>query len=149
MSDNVGDFLAHHGIKGMHWGHHKPEASGGGSGGGSGAKPMSRGERKVANLQNKATKVANKAKESDQRDKHIIDARNNIGKTASELKVAKAQYKVEKYTKGKAAAKDALKKVKDKHMANVHDANLMTAHELVQARNEAFQQVLIGQLGRL
>jgi hypothetical protein len=134
MQVNVGadDFLAHFGVKGMKWGKHTSSGSVG----------PSRAQERVNKAQAKVEKVVAKQKAEAARDKTILDARKNLDKTGAQLKVAKAQYKVDKHTLGKTKAKEALNKVRDKHMDNVFNANLSTGKELTQARNDAFWTAL-------
>lgn len=134
---DITDYLEHHGVKGMHWGHHSSQASGSsGSSGSSGGRSLpTRAELRAKNRVDKAkAKVAqakSAQKESDARDSTILKARENLGKSQGKLNVAKAQYKVDKHIKGRAAAKAVLKNVKNDHMLNVHNANLETAKETV------------------
>lgn len=138
MSDDIDDFLMHHGVLGMHWGSRK------GGGGNKPSGPSPRAQRSLARAQTKVAKVQAKTDAATARDKAIVNARNNIDKTGQRLKLAKAEYKVNKHTMDKKAAHAELGKHKAAHAANVHDASLSTSSELKAARDAAVRQALLG-----
>lgn len=141
MSD-VDEFLAHHGVLGMKWGHHSAQTS---SGGGGGSAP-SRQQVRQQNRVNKATAKVQKVKDAQSaqaaHDKAVLTARANLGKTGAKLEVAKAQYKVDKVTHGRHAAKAALNKVKDQHISTLKTANLETGKERADRLHEEMKQSL-------
>lgn len=95
MSDSLEDFLAHYGVPGMKWGVRK------------------RHQYSVATKEGKA-----------RRDKiEAARGRINSGKNARILKEAKAQYKVDKLSEGKAQAKKTLNKAKLKNLKDIQLSN--------------------------
>lgn len=149
MTNEADEFLAHHGVMGMHWGSRKGGGSSKPSGGGSGkpAGPSARAVKSQARAQNHLAKVQTKQNNIAERDKAILKARANVEKTGARLKVAKAEYRVNKHTMDKTSAKAELGKHKAAHAINVHDANLQTHAEQVQARNEAIAGAAARYLG--
>lgn len=142
MTVEVDDFLEHHGVLGMHWGSRK--------GGGSSNKPSgpsAHQQRSLARAQTKLTKVTEKTNAANERDKAIVKARENVGSSAQRLKLAKAEYKVNKHTMDKKAAHAELGKHKAAHAANVHDANLMTSTEQKAAQQQMLRSALVGAMG--
>lgn len=106
MADLDDDALEHFGVKGMRWGKRKAPVEG----------ALSRSERRAANKA--AYKTDIKKLDSD------IDAaraRIKSGANRANYKAAKAQYKIDKQTKGSYEARKAFDAVKQK---NIDDANL-------------------------
>jgi len=113
---NVDDFLAHHGVLGMKWGHHKAQTSGG-SGGSSAPAKKSRAElRALDKASVKNDKAARNAEIDAARQRYDTSARSNYLK-------AKAQYKVDRHQIGKREALKAFNKVKDQNMADYEKAS--------------------------
>lgn len=117
------DFLAHYGVVGMKWGKR---------GAGMGTTGPSRQELKTldktARLENKAEKKANIVK----RDGTILKARDLAKEQHKGLKVAKRQFKDDKYQIGKVAAKKILDKHKDEYLKNLDVAQQRTHKEQTQ-----------------
>lgn len=119
--------LAHYGVKGMRWGHRKPEDSGSGS-----SKP-SRSERramdKAAKREDnlKLTKFHQKAQTKN--DQAILDARARVNRVQQEYKDAKSVYKVQKQEIGKVAAKRALKEAGHRRAETIAKASELTKEE--------------------
>lgn len=103
------DALVHFGVKGMRWGHHKAQPSGGGGGGG--------GPAPITRKQNRQLNKEHRAKKRSERDAEIDAARERYHSSArSNYKAAKAQYKIDKKTIGTAAAREKFNAVKQKNM---------------------------------
>lgn len=97
------DELAHFGIKGMKWGHHKAQPTGGG---GATSKPSNRQLNKEF-----------RKKENEKRNSEIDAARANYNQNARKNYLdAKAQYKADKKTIGSAAARAKFNQVKQKNI---------------------------------
>lgn len=99
--------LAHFGVKGMRWGHHKAPEPGSGGGGGGVAPAKS----------NRQLNKEFRQKQKQQRDAEIEAARQRYGASAREnyLK-AKEQYKQDKKTIGTAAARAKFNAVKEQNI---------------------------------
>lgn len=99
------DELAHFGVKGMRWGHRKPQDT---SGGGAGSAPPKSNRQ----LNKEFRKDANA-----KRDAEIETARANYNQNARQRYLsAKAQYKQDKKTIGSAAARAKFNEVKQQNI---------------------------------
>lgn len=127
MPDVVDAYLEHYGVKGMHWGQRKASSSS------SGAPQKSRKElralNKEARAKGKAQQKAELQKAKDAYDNEIHTARDNINKHAQAYNDAKKQYKQDKHTIGKVAAKQILKKHEEKYVNTFNTAILQTTKE--------------------
>ena len=89
---NIDDFLSHYGVAGMKWG------------------------------QRRAINKASRQKERKLHEKTVETARKNVqkgGKTHKQLERAKAQYKIDKKTKGAATARRIYNQKAEKHYAEI------------------------------
>lgn len=137
MSSDVETFLEHHGVLGMHWGHHK---SGGGastsgrttSGRTTSGHP-SRAQVRQVNRVNKAQAKVVRVKESlnkaNAHDTAVLNARNNLNKHHDRYQIARAQYKVDKQIVGKVAARQKLLPHKTRYQNTLKTAALETNQE--------------------
>lgn len=141
MVDTTDDFLAHFGVKGMKWGvRHDPNRA------------ANRQTARIAKASDRAAKVRQKeaarqaqAKAEVQRAKNhdatVLKARKNLPKSARDLRIAKADYRVNKQTMGRAAAKEILNKHKQTYRVNKRNASLLTGKEQVAAQAEHLKQL--------
>lgn len=102
MTTDVDNFLEHYGVKGMRW-----------------------GQRRVHTANMKALDKAEKQKDREKQEKDVTKARAKIksGEVKSQLKGAKSQYKADRETIGKIAARKTLNKVRDKQYDTINKAN--------------------------
>ena len=116
MSEGPSDVvLAHYGVKGMRWGKRK-------------ANPV-----RAAKRAQKLAVIDTKKAMRDERDKSIMDARDRVENSRSNLKDAKKQYKTDRKEVGRKAAKAALINARTKEiptlMRDSDKATMMTAKE--------------------
>ncbi len=123
--EEVDAFLEHFGVRGMKWGHRKNPH---------------RAEMRKLNKESRARdKVENRAlRDKHQRRVELARQRVSSGKLKTDLKKAKAQYKVDKNVIGRREARKALNKVKNK--------NFMEVQKSREAKNgkEAAGMILLG-----
>ncbi|QGZ17215.1 hypothetical protein SEA_GIANTSBANE_11 [Arthrobacter phage Giantsbane] len=121
MSTEVDNYLEHFGVKGMKWGKHKSSSNSSGSSSG-----PSRKELRTLDRENrKATRAAARK----QWDDDIETARNRVDGDARRYNEAKQQYKTDKKTIGKVAAREILKKHEDQFIDSWNTATLTTTKE--------------------
>lgn len=142
MADVVDDYLEHFGVKGMKWGKHKSSSSSSSS---SGTKSRSelRELNKAAKAKGRSEAKAARQKERDDYDNKIETARNRVDDDARRYGEAKKQYKVDKKTIGKVAAKQILKKHEDQFIESWNTATLTTTKEAHAAMFETAGAVLL------
>ena len=131
MSDPTEEFLAHFGVKGMHWGKHKSSGSSGSSSSSGGQKSRSelRSLNKAAKAEQHTQRKADFQKEADKHDREVMTARKNVDKHAADYSAAKKQYKVDKKVVGRVAAKQVLKQHEEKFLSTFNKATLNTTKE--------------------
>lgn len=139
--------LQHFGVKGMRWGKHT--AGAGDSGGGRSARREARAAKSLSKAQTKLAAKTEKIDAANKRDDAIVSARENLGKTANAVKLAKSQYKVDKHILGKKAAKEVLNKAKNEHLATMNLASQNTGREQAAANKEFFKSIALGSLKAL
>lgn len=103
------DELAHFGVKGMKWGHHKAQPTGGGGEAPKSGRQLNKEFRKEQNAKRNSEIDA-------ARERYNASARTNY-------LTAKAQYKADKKTIGSAAARAKFNEVKRKNMEDYAVAN--------------------------
>lgn len=104
------EWLEHYGKRGMKWGQKMAEANLG----------------VIAKSRNVRTEKGDGKQSKEDRNAAIDSARGRVhdGSNKRDLKAAKVEYKASKHTEGKAAAKAALRAVKDKNADDMHDSRL-------------------------
>lgn len=126
---DINDYLEHHGVKGMKWGHHSAQTSG------SGPARKSRAELKALDRQTRQTPrmvtVHGKEKNRVEQDKATLKARENLDQSYENFKAAKATYKQDKHQIGKVAAKRILNDHRSTYTHEVAKANRETHNEEV------------------
>jgi leucyl aminopeptidase len=144
--DSTNEFLAHFGIKGMKWGiRNDPNRA------------ATRQAARVQKAQARTTAVkqreANRQAEAKRqatleknRDTTIAVSRKALPESQRRLRIAKAQYRVDKHTMGKKAAKEILNKHKQTHARLLHYATQQTGKEQAEARAEAYRQLQYRQM---
>jgi hypothetical protein len=124
----VDEYLAHFGVKGMHWGKHTKSSSSSSS-----APTKTRSElrslNKTARAENKAKAHADRKKAENEHDAKVMKARDRVEQDAINLKNAKKQYKTDKKVIGKVAAKRIVKEHEDKFTDSFNTAMLNTTKE--------------------
>lgn len=138
-----GEYLQHFGVKGMKWGR---RTGGADDSGGGGTRREARAAKSLAKAQTKLAVKTAKIDAANKRDDDINAARENLGKTANAVKVAKAQYKVDKHLMGRKAAKDVLRSVKNTNAATISLASQKTGQEQAAARKELYTKIAVGAL---
>lgn len=121
MTTEVDNYLEHYGVKGMKWGKRSSSSSS------SGSKP-GKSRKELRALDRTARKEA-KAKAKKDWDDDIEKARNDLDGKAQKLQEAAKQYKTDKATIGKVAAKHALRDVEDDFINTFNKASLQTTKE--------------------
>lgn len=132
------DFLAHYGVKGMRWGVRKNRGNrdevfraraAEKKADGMPTRRALRAKNKIARAENR---VANRAAEKamiEAADARILAARDQLKQDAANYKTAKAQYKIDKQTQGRVAAKRALNEVRAEYNKNWDIASELTNGE--------------------
>lgn len=117
---NVDDFLAHHGVLGMKWGHHRSE--GGDSGGGSSAPRVKKVKPTTADIKNARLR-------NDSRQRVLNDQVDKYNTAVDDRGRAKAEAAIERITKeGAADAKLATKSTRGEKIALGVLAGVVGAH---------------------
>lgn len=121
MTTEVDNYLEHYGVKGMRWGKRSSSSSSSDSNPG-----KSRKELRALDRQNRK---AAKQKARDDYDNEILKARNSVDKDAQRYNEAKKQYKSDKTTMGKVAAREILREHEQKYVDSWNTATLQTTKE--------------------
>ncbi|QFG13621.1 hypothetical protein PBI_SHEPARD_11 [Arthrobacter phage Shepard] len=127
MSDAVDNYLEHYGVKGMRWGKRQSSSDSSSSSGPS--RKELRELNKAARAKGREERKAALQKERDDYDNKIETARNRVDYDARKYNEAKQQYKTDKKTIGKVAAKQILKKHEDQFIDSWNTATLSTTKE--------------------
>jgi predicted nucleic acid-binding OB-fold protein len=122
MTTEVDNYLEHYGVKGMKWGKH--QSSSDKSSSGSGQKT-----RKELRSLDRANRKAAKQKRKDDWDNEVNTARDQLDGKAQKLNEAQKQYKTNKATMGKVAAKQILREHEDDFIKTWNVASLQTTKE--------------------
>lgn len=118
----VDNYLEHYGVKGMRWGKRSSSSSDSGSS----DAPKSRKELRALD---RAHRKAEKAKARKEWDDDIETARDELDGKAKKLNEASKQYKIDKQTMGRAAAKDILRDHEEDFIETWNKASLSTTKE--------------------
>ncbi|ASR83308.1 hypothetical protein SEA_MEDIUMFRY_11 [Arthrobacter phage MediumFry] len=118
----VDNYLEHYGVKGMKWG----KRSGGSDSSSGGEGKKSRKELRKLDREHRKSERAKARKEWDD---EVMEARNELDGKAQKLNEASKQYKIDKHTMGKAAAKDILRKHEQEFIETWNVASLQTTKE--------------------
>ncbi|UUG69255.1 membrane protein [Arthrobacter phage ScienceWizSam] len=122
MTTEVDNYLEHYGVKGMKWGKRSSSSSTSSSEG----QPKSKKELRALD---RANRKALRAKERKKWDDDITTARSELDGKAQKLAEATKQYKIDKTTMGKVAAKHILRDHEDDFINTWNKANLATTKE--------------------
>lgn len=101
--------LAHHGVLGMKWGHHKTESSSAGA-----SRPSNRELNKASRAKDKAANKSEKQVFDKNWDNSIDAARARTRNSRGTIKRAKTKFQAEKQTLGTREARKNLRAVKDR-----------------------------------
>jgi len=128
MATEVDDYLEHFGVKGMKWGKRKGsvEKSSSSGGGSSSDAPKTRKELRALDRSNRK---AAKQKRKDDWDNEVNTARDELDGKAKKLGEAQKEYKQNKATMGKVAAKQILREHEDDFIQTWNVASLQTTKE--------------------
>ncbi|UYL88206.1 hypothetical protein SEA_LILHUDDY_11 [Arthrobacter phage LilHuddy] len=128
MSTEVDNYLEHYGVKGMRWGKRQSSSDSSSSSSGKSRSEL-RALNKAARAKGREERKAAAQKERDDYDNKIESARNRVDDDARKYNEAKQQYKTDKKTIGKVAAKQILKKHEDQFIDSWNTATLATTKE--------------------
>ncbi|ALY08610.1 hypothetical protein CAPNMURICA_10 [Arthrobacter phage CapnMurica] len=123
MTTEVDNYLEHYGVKGMKWGKKSSSSSSSSS---SEGQPKSKKELRALD---RANRKAIREKARKEWDDDIVKARGELDGKAEKLREAAKQYKVDKTTMGKVAAKHILRDHEDDFIETWNKANLTTTKE--------------------
>mgnify|MGYP001247275042 CR=1 FL=1 len=132
------DFLAHYGVKGMRWGVRKNRGNrdevfraraAEKKADGMPTRRALRAKNKIARSENRAANRAAEKARIEAADARILAARDQLKQDAANYKTAKAQYKIDKQTQGRVAAKRALNEVRAEYDKNWDIASELTNGE--------------------
>jgi hypothetical protein len=124
----VDNYLEHYGVKGMKWGKHQRSSSSGSSSSGGSAEPQKKSRKELRAL-DRAARKESKAQARKAWDADINKARDELDGKAQKLNEAQKQYKTNKATMGKVAAKHILRDHEDDFIETWNKASLQTTKE--------------------
>lgn len=128
MTTEVDNYLEHYGVKGMKWGKRRGSSDKSSSSGGGSSSDAPKSRKELRALDRTARKEA-KAKAKKDWDDNIETARNELDGKAQKLNEAAKEYKTNKATMGKVAAKHILRDVEDDFISTFNTASLQTTKE--------------------